>query len=88
MHEGQFLDPVMRDIEEFLQSSQERMTGTVKVELVPYRFQVLGIHSKNDLMQSDFGQYGEMNKAWGAEDAKGFAKIFANQTKLYNSIKK
>lgn len=88
MHEGQFLDPVMRDIEKFLQSSQERVTGTVEVELSPYRFQVLGIQSNNDLMQSDFGQYGELNKAWGAEDAKGFAKIFANQTKLYNSIKK
>lgn len=86
MHEGQFLDPVMRDIEHFLDSSQARVSGEVTVHLAPYRFYVEGISSKYDLMQSSFGQYGEMNKAWTADDAKGFVKILANQGKLLNSV--
>ena len=86
MHEGQYLDPVMRDIEAFLQSSQSSVTGTAHVRLAPYRFAIEGIESANDLMQSSFGQYGEMNKGWTAQDARGFAKIFSNQTKLYHSV--
>lgn len=86
MHEGQYLDPVMRDIEGFLESSQTNVSGKVTVALAPYRFQIQGITSDHDLMQSSFGQYGEMNKGWTAEDARGFAKIFANQTKLYQSV--
>ncbi len=87
MHEGQFLDPVMRDIESFLSSSQKHVTGEVIVRLAPYRFYVEGVTSKYDLMQSSFGQYGEMNNAWTADDAKGFVKILANQGKLLNSVK-
>lgn len=87
MHEGQFLDPAMRDIESFLKSSQESVTGEVHVQLAPYRFHILGIQSPNDLMQADFGQYGEMNKGWTGEDARGFAKIFSVQSKLFNSLK-
>ena len=86
MHEGQYLDPVMRDIEQFLSSSQARVTGEVSVQLAPYRFFIEGITSKYDLMQSSFGQYGEMNNAWTAEDAKGFVKILSNQGKLLNSV--
>ncbi|MEO9482394.1 MAG: argininosuccinate synthase domain-containing protein [Ekhidna sp.] len=86
MHEGQYLDPVMRDIEHFLESSQQHVTGTVDVHLAPYRFYVEGIESKYDLMQSSFGQYGEMNSAWTGADAKGFVKILANQMKILNSI--
>lgn len=86
MHEGQYLDPVMRDMEAFLVSSQAAVTGTVHVRLAPYRFIVEGIESENDLMQSSFGQYGEMNTGWSAQDARGFAKVFANQTKLYHSV--
>ena len=86
MHEGQYLDPVMRDIESFLTNSQKYVTGNVEVLLAPYRFQVLGISSKYDLMQSSLGQYGEMNMGWTAEDARGFAKVFSNQTKLFKSI--
>ncbi|MBV6645258.1 MAG: argininosuccinate synthase [Cyclobacteriaceae bacterium] len=86
MHEGQYLDPTMRDIEAFLVNSQKHVTGDVTVHLAPYRFYVTGIESEFDLMQSSFGSYGEMNKAWTAEDARGFAKIFANQTKLFHNL--
>jgi argininosuccinate synthase len=87
MHEGQFLDPVMRDIESFFVQSQEPVTGSVTVKLMPYHFIVEGISSDFDLMQARFGQYGEMNNAWSGEDARGFAKIFSTQTKILNSIK-
>ncbi len=88
MHEGQFLEPAMRDIEAFLESSQHRVTGTVYFRLSPYRFHVEGIKSEFDLLQSDFGQYGEMNNGWSAEDARGFTTMLSNQIKLYNSVKK
>ena len=86
-HEGQFLDPIMRNIEAFLESSQEHVTGKVKVKLSPYKFDLLGISSDYDLMQSKFANYGEDNKAWSADDAKGFIKILGNSLKLWNSIK-
>lgn len=87
MHEGQYLDPAMRDMEAYLNKSQENVTGTVQVYLAPYRFHVQGIHSQFDLMHSKFGTYGEENNMWTGDDARGFAKIWANQTKLINSIK-
>lgn len=87
VHEGQFLDPVMRNIESFLQDSQTNVEGTVFVDLAPYRFGIAGIASKYDLMQSSFGQYGEMNNAWTGEDVKGFTKILANQTKIFQHVK-
>jgi len=86
MHEGQYLDPAMRDMEQFFQSTQENVTGEVNIHLAPYRFYIEGITSSNDLMQSTFGQYGEMNKAWTGEDAKGFVKILANQGKIINAV--
>ncbi len=79
MHEGLWLDPACRNLEAFLESSQERVTGKVFVALAPYRFQVQGIESKYDLMNNLFGKYGEMNSLWSADDAKGFAKIFGVQ---------
>lgn len=87
LHEGQILDPVMRDIEAFLESSQQQVTGDVFVQLMPYRFQVIGIESKFDLMSSKFGKYGEMNSGWSGEDVRGFSKIFGNQTAIWNSVK-
>lgn len=87
LHEGQYLDPVMRDFEAFLQSSQEQVSGNVFVSLHPYRFTLDGIESKNDLMNSGFGKYGEENNAWTAEDAKGFIKILSNSGKVYQHIK-
>ena len=90
LHEGQYLDPVMRNIEAFLEDSQFKVSGDVIVSLKPYHFTLDGIKSPHDLMSSSFGNYGEDNKAWTAEDAKGFIKINANQNKIYqqvNSIK-
>jgi argininosuccinate synthase len=87
LHEGQILDPVMRDIEAFLDNSQQHVTGSVFVQLLPYRFQVTGIESSYDLMSSKFGKYGEMNSGWSGDDVRGFSKIFGNQTAIWNSIK-
>lgn len=83
LHEGQYLDPVMRDIEAFLESSQTKVSGDVFVTLKSYRFELEGIASKNDLMNSKFGSYGEYNSGWTAEEAKGFIKILANSQKIY-----
>ncbi len=88
LHEAQYLDPVMRNIESFLESSQAQVTGSVKLSLAPYRFSVDGIESPNDMMNNDFGVYGEMNKAWSGEDVKGFTKIMANPHQLVNAITK
>ena len=86
LHEGQILDPVMRDIEAFLQSSQLNVTGDVFVQLMPYRFQIIGIESEHDLMNSKFGKYGEMNAGFTGEDVRGFSKIFGNQTAMYHAL--
>ncbi len=86
MHEGQFLEPVMRNIEEFLESTQEFVTGKVFVQLQPYDFKINGVESKHDLMASGFGDYGEMNRNWSGEDVKGFTKILSNQTKIFHSV--
>jgi argininosuccinate synthase len=87
LHEGQILDPAMRDIEAFLENSQRNVTGDVFVQLYPYRFQVIGIESPYDLMSSKFGKYGEMNSGWTGEDVRGFSKIFGNQTMIYHQVK-
>lgn len=87
LHEGQYLDPVMRDIETFLTNSQQHVTGEVSIELHPYRYQVLGIESSYDLMSSKFGKYGEMNLGWTGDDVRGFTKIFGNQTAIYQQVK-
>jgi len=86
LHEGLYLDPVMRDFEAQLQSSQEKVSGDVFVTLQPYRFTLDGIKSPNDLMSSSFGNYGEENKAWTADDAKGFIKILSNSGKIYQHV--
>ena len=87
LHEGQVLDPVMRNIEAFLESSQQHVTGDVYVQLMPYRYQVTGIESPFDLMNSKFGKYGEMNTGWSGNDVRGFSKIFGNQTAIYHAVK-
>jgi argininosuccinate synthase len=87
LHEGQYLDPVMRDIEAYLTSSQQQVTGEVMVELHPYRFHIVGIESKYDLMSSKFGKYGEENLGWSGDDVKGFTKIFGNQTAIFHQVK-
>jgi argininosuccinate synthase len=87
LHEGQIMDPVMRDIEAYLENSQQHVTGDVIVHLQPYCFQIIGIESTYDLMSSKFGKYGEMNTGWSGEDVRGFSKIFGNQTSIWNSVK-
>jgi argininosuccinate synthase len=86
LHEGQILDPVMRDIEAYFENSQQNVTGTVFVQLMPYRFMIEGIESKFDLMSSKFGKYGEMNSGYTGEDVRGFSTIFGNQTRIWNSV--
>jgi len=86
IHEAQFLDPVMQDIETFLESSQETVTGDVKVRLHPYRFELLGVKSDNDLLQTSAGQYGEVNKAWNADEAKGFIKLYGIRDVIYHQL--
>ncbi len=87
LHEGQIMDPAMRDIEAFFESTQAHVTGDVFVALLPYRFVVTGIESAYDLMSNRFGSYGEMNTGWSGEDVRGFSKIFGNQTAIYNLVK-
>ena len=86
LHEAQYLEPVMRDMEAFLQSSQQNVTGRVIVNLKPYHYVLVGVESDFDLMKSDFGEYGEVNKAWTADDVKGFTKILGTQMKVYYSV--
>lgn len=88
LHEGQILDPVMRNIEAFLENTQQTVTGKVFVQLMPYRFQVTGIESTYDLMNSKFGKYGEMNSGFTGDDVRGFSKIFGNQTIIWNAVQK
>lgn len=88
LHESQYLDPVMRDMEAFLESSQQNVSGTVEIELRPLGYTLVGVDSPYDLMKTDFGEYGEMNKAWSADDVKGFTKIFGNQMKIFNNVQK
>ncbi|MCI4670038.1 MAG: argininosuccinate synthase [Bacteroidia bacterium] len=86
LHEGQFLEPVMRNIEGFLTDTQKTVSGKVRVRLSPYRFDILGIESPHDLMASKFGTYGEMNRAWSGEDVKGFTKILSNSHNIYYQV--
>lgn len=83
VHEGQYLEPVMRNIETFLEDSQKNVTGSVFIKLHPYRYELIGITSPNDLMDVPFGKYGEEQGAWTADDAKGFIKILGNASKIY-----
>jgi len=86
LHDGQYFEPAMRDLEAFLTNSQHAVTGEVYVTLKPYHFTLNGIESKHDLMKSKFGEYGETNKAWSADDAKGFIKILGTANKIYHSV--
>ncbi len=86
LHEGQMLDPTMRNIEKFLEATQETVTGKVFVTIEPYRFTITGIESPHDLMSSKFGTYGEMNTGWSGDDVKGFAKIFGNQSSIFHKV--
>ena len=86
LHESQYLEPVMKEMEAYLETSQRNVTGRVIIKLYPYRYVLVGIESDYDLMKSDFGEYGEISNAWTADDVKGFTKILANQTKIYYAV--
>ncbi len=88
LHESQYLEPVMRDMEAFLENSQRNVSGTVEIILRPYSYTLVGVDSPFDLMKTDFGEYGEVNKAWSADDVKGFTKILGNQMKIYHNVQK
>lgn len=86
VHEGLYLDPVMRDLEALLLSSQQRVTGKVHLRLHPYRFETLGIESDFDLMSAEFGSYGEMNRGWTGADVAGFTRIYGNQIRMHQQL--
>ena len=83
LHESQYLEPVMRDIEAMLQNSQRNVSGTVILKLSPKNFETVGVESVNDLVKSKFGEYGEMQKGWTADDAKGFIKVTSTPLRVY-----
>lgn len=83
LHESQYLEPVMRDIEAMLQESQRNVNGTAILELRPYCFSTVGVESKDDLVKNKLGEYGEMQKGWTAEDAKGFIKVLSTPLRAY-----
>jgi argininosuccinate synthase len=88
LHEAQYLEPVMRDIEAYLEKSQRNVTGRVIIALKPYHFDMVGVESDFDLMKTSFGEYGELSRAWTADDIKGFTKILGNQMKIYHDVQK
>lgn len=88
LHEAMYAEPVMRDIEKFLENSQRNVSGKVKIQLRPYHFDLIGIESAHDLMNAGFAEYGEMNNAWTAEDVKGFTRMMAMPLKVYNYVNK
>ena len=88
LHESQYLETVMRDMEAFLESSQDNVTGRVIVDLKPYHYVLVGVETPFDLMKSDFGEYGELSKGWTADDIKGFTRIMGNQMKIFHNVQK
>ena len=83
LHESQYLEPVMPDIEAMLTSSQRHVNGTVTLELRPLSFQTVGVESPDDLVKNKLGEYGETAKAWSSEDAKGFIKVTSTPLRAY-----
>ena len=88
VHEAQYLEPVMRNLESFLESTQQNVTGVVSVRLRPYSHTVTGVDSPFDLMNASFASYGEMNKAWTAEEVNGFTRILGNQQRIWYAVNK
>ena len=86
LHESQYLEPVMPDIEAMLVSSQRNVTGTAILKLRPLSFETVGVDSPNDLLKSKLGEYGEMQHGWTAEEAKGFIKVSSTPLRVYYGI--
>lgn len=85
LHESQYLEPVMTDIEAMLSSSQRNVNGVVTLMLRPYSFETVGIDSKDDLVKNPFGEYGETQRGWTSEEAKGFIKVTSTPLRIYYS---
>lgn len=88
LHEGHYWDPVMRDIESYLENSQRTVTGTVFCRLHPYRYEILGVKSTFDLLENEYGSYGEQNKGWSDKDSQGFIKLQAMANKIFHQVNK
>ena len=86
LHESQYLEPVMPDIEAMLTSSQRNVNGTVILRLRPLGFETVGVDSADDLLKSKLGEYGEMQRGWTADDAKGFIKVLSTPLRAYYGI--
>ena len=86
LHESQYLEPVMPDIEAMLTSSQRNVNGTAILKLRPLGFETVGVDSKDDLLKSKLGEYGEMQHGWTAEEAKGFIKVLSTPLRVYYGI--
>jgi len=86
LHEGHYLDPVMRNIETFLEETQKYVSGKIFIILRPYTFEVTGVESENDLMKASGATYGELHEGWSGENVKGFTKILGNPAKIFNSL--
>ena len=88
IHEGKYFDPVIKDIEAYLNESQRYVSGTVFVELSPFNLKLNGVESKHDLMNHNLGTYGENSSNWTADEVKGFIKISSNSSKIFKKINK
>ena len=86
LHESQYLEPVMPDMEAMFLSSQRHVNGTVILKLRPYGFETVGVDSPDDLLKSKLGEYGEMQRGWTAEEAKGFIKVSSTPLRVYYDI--
>ena len=86
LHEGQYYDPVMRDMEAMLETSQRMVSGDVIIDLHPYRYVIVGVESEHDLMSNKFGAYGEVMSDWSSTDVEGFGKIFGLQNVIWHKI--
>ncbi|MBQ9559046.1 MAG: argininosuccinate synthase [Bacteroidaceae bacterium] len=88
LHESQYMEPVMPDIEAMLTSSQRNVSGTVILRLRPRGFELVGVDSENDLLKSPLGEYGEAQRGWTPEEAKGFIKLMSTPLRVYYGIHK
>ncbi len=86
LHESQYLEPVMPDIEAMLTSSQRHVNGTAILKLRPLGFETVGVDSPDDLLKSKLGEYGEMQHGWTADDAKGFIKVTSTPLRVFYGI--
>ena len=86
LHEAMYGEPVMRNIESFLKDTQRYVSGDVRVLMRPYCFELLGVRSDHDLMDATFACYGEENKAWTAEDVKGFTRMLSMPLRVYHAV--